>query len=144
MSATAQVVVDPVWALLHGLAGMQTFDGEFVDDNGHPIEPNADKDGRVLGYAVYYPSPGLVRSLTLDQIPDLIDLPFQVTCAGGDRRRAIWAVDKVRGRLSGAWLTIGGQQVQIREVANSGPVQRDDDPKPPRFHTALIFSVTGA
>lgn len=145
MSRDIQAVVNPVWELLDGIANLQAFDAEFVNADGDPVEPDKDDDGRVHAHAVFYPSAGLLRSLTLDATPDVLDAGFQVTCVGGDRVRALWCVNQVRQALTGTWISVAGQDLQIQETpGDTGPIRRDDDPKPPRFYLPLTFAVIGA
>lgn len=138
-------LADPVWALLDGLSGVNAFDGEFVDATGQPVDmsmtPYADDDGRVHAYAVYFPSSGWAHALLACGGTDSLDWSFQITCAGGDRTRALWCVSKVRGVLSGARVTVGGQGLLIREIGDPGPIRRDDKVSPTRFYLPLLFAV---
>lgn len=138
------LVADPVWSLIDAIANVNTYDAEIVNEDRDPITPPLDPDGRVHAYAVYYPSPGLARAVTLDADPDVLDFPFQVTCVGGDRGRALWCINQVRQALTGKWVTVAGQELQIREDLNPGPVRRDDNVSPPRHYFPLQFVITGA
>lgn len=133
----ASSLADQVWAQLDTLAEVNVFDGEVAPD------PPADDDGRVHAYAVFYPSPGWSRALLADANPDTLDWSFQVTCAGGDRTRALWCIDQVRGVLHGFHVTnAAGQLLVVSEVGDPGPIQRDKDVRPPRFFAPLRFAVS--
>ena len=134
-------VADPVWTLIDAIAAVNTYDGEFVDADGAPVEPPADDDGRVHAYAVYYPSPGFAHALLACGGTDSLDFTFQVTCAGADRTRTLWCVQQVRAALTGATVTVNGQALQIREDGNPGPIRRDDKISPSRFYVPLIFAI---
>lgn len=138
-------LADPVWALLDAVTNVNTFDGDFIDADGAPVNmtkpPYVDPDGRVHAYAVYYPGPGWAHALLGCGGTDSLDWSFQVTCAGGDRTRALWCVSKVRTALSGHTITIAGQALQIQEVPNSAPIRRDDGVSPARSYTPLIFAI---
>lgn len=138
MTATdVQSAADAVWTLLSGIANVNAFDGDFVDEDGNRVRPPADDDGRVHAYAVYYPSPGRSHSRRHGAARSNLDWSFQVTCAGGDRTRALWCVTQVRNALAGA--RVGGNR--ITEGFDPGPLRRDDDVKPPRFYLPLQFSL---
>ena len=134
MTAVEQLA-DPAWALLDGLSNVNTYDAEV------PGQPPTDADGRVHAYAVYYPSPGWLHAISLNADLDSLDWRFQVTAVGGDRVRALGCVGRVRSVLTGAWLTVAGQELQIREDFDPGPVQRDPNLSPPRFYVPLQFAV---
>ena len=133
---SASALADQVWARLRTLATVNVFDGE-VDPN-----PPADADGRVHAYAVFYPSPGWARALLADGGGDTLDWSFQVTSVGGDRTRALWCIDQVRGVLDGFHVTnAAGQQLIVSEAGDPGPLLRDDDVSPARFYSPLRFTV---
>lgn len=142
MSAVdVSALADPVWELIKAIAGVNAFDGEIVDENGNRVEPPADPDGRVHAYAVYYPSAGWAHALLACGGTDSLDWTFQVTCVGGDRTRALWCVERVRGALSGTAIDVAGQQLVIREETNAGELRRDDKFTPTRLYAPLIFAV---
>lgn len=134
MTTDVRALADPVWGLINGITNLDSFDGEDPT-------PQLDPDGRVHAYAVYYPSPGWAHAVLACGGTDSLDWTFQVTCAAGDRNRTLWCVDKIRTALSGARLSIGGQLLTIRETTDPGPIRRDDQVKPVRFYTPLLFAV---
>ncbi len=134
-------LADPVWALLDAITGVNTYDGEFVDAAGAPVEPPTDQDGRVHAYAVYYPSAGWAHALLACGGTDSLDWGFQVTCAGGDRTRTLWCINQVRQALTGKTVTINGQALQIRELGDPGALRRDDKVSPSRMYAPLLFAI---
>lgn len=143
MSTAAKVaaLADPIWTVIDAIANLNTYDGDFVDAAGKPVEVPLDADKRVHAYAVYYPSVGWAHALLNGGETDSLDWSFQVTCAGGDRTRALWAADQVRTALSGQRVTVGGQGLLIVETGDPGPLRRDDKVSPVRFYTPLQFAV---
>lgn len=141
MTADVRTLADPVWLLLDGIANLDAFDGDFVDEQGQQKDPTLDEDGRIKGYLVYHPSPGWQHSWTLDVDPDGLSWTFQVTCAAGDRARALWVIHQVRKVLAGVVITIGGRQLLIEESGNPGPLRIDEDFSPPRRWAPLLFTV---
>lgn len=129
------LLADPVWALLDSLSNVNTFDGEVVS-------PPLDADGRVHAYAVYYPGPGRDHALLNDAAGDSLDWGFQVTCVGGDRTRALWCVERVRSVLTGARLSVAGQQLVIHEESSTAPLRRDEQVQPPRLWMPLLFTLS--
>jgi hypothetical protein len=127
---------DAILAKLQAVANLGVYDVEV------PETPPMDADGKVHPYSVLYVGAGnLVRS-SLAAVHDHLDLPFQVTCAGGDATRCLWAVDKVRGALIDQRLTVTGRSLGvIRQDGDSGPPRRDDDVTPPRHFTAVLFRL---
>lgn len=134
-------LADPIWALIDAVPHVNTFDGDFVDAGGRPVKAPADADGRVHAYAVYYPSPGWAHALLNGGENDSLDWSFQVTCAAGDRTRALWCVQQVRNAVSGMRVQVRGQGLLIWETSNPGPVRRDDAISPGRFFIPLTFQV---
>ena len=126
-----------VFALLDGIANLNAFDGEV------PTTPPLDPDGRVHPYAVLYAGPGRASSQTVCATPRDMDVSFQVTAVGGDTSRCLWAVDRIRGTLTGMRLTVDGLEVgQIVETTDPGPARRDDDVQPSRMFVPILYSLT--
>lgn len=133
---STRAVHEPVWALLDGIFGVNTYDAEV------PNNPPLDPDGRVHAYAVLYMAPGRPTALTLDATQGSLFAGFQVTCVGGDPTRALWCLDKVRGALVGAFITVDGREHQITASEfDPGTVRRDDDVTPPRHYIPDRYDV---
>lgn len=133
---SAREVHDQVWALLDAIIGINAYDGEV------PATPPLDEDGRVHAYAVLYVSAGRPTALMLAGGETSLFTGFQVTCVGGDPTRALWCLDKVRGALLGAQVTV---DERLHSIAASdidpGPVRRDDDVTPPRHYVPDRFDL---
>lgn len=127
---------DAILAKLRAVASLTTYDAEVASS------PPLDPDGRVHPYAVLHMTAGdpTVDSLAFTQ--NLLELPYQVTCVGGDQDRCLWAVDKVRGALLGQVLTVPGRSLSpITSDGNSGSPLPDDDVTPPRHFLAVLFRL---
>lgn len=135
---SVEQLADPVWDLIDAIPAVNTYDAEV------PGAPPTDEDGRVHAYAVYYPGPGVLRALDMGATPTDLEWTFQVNCVGGDRTRALWCVGRVRAALTGTWLTVNGQEVQLHETTDPGPVHRDDKVTPPRFWLPLSYAADPA
>ncbi len=137
-----RLLADQVWSILDAIAGLNSYDGEIVDDNDNPTTPPLDTDGRVHPYAVFYPSPGRRDLRRLAHVPTNVAWSFQVTCVGGDNTRCLWASDQVSGALTGLRLTVDGQATgKLAEGADTGPMRRDDDVTPARLFVPLLFAL---
>lgn len=143
MTAPAVLTIaDDVWAVLDAIADLNTYDGEILDGEGRPTSPPNDPDGRCHSYAVYYPAPGRQTLGRLAAVPLNVAWAFQVTCAGGDRTRCLWAVDRVTAAFMGRRFiyadVISGK---VTQAADAGPVRRDETVKPSRFYLPLLFAL---
>ena len=136
MSVVDPVVAsDQILAELAAIANLKEYDGDIPQDDPPPTWSATDP--RVKAYAVLYAAPGRVTSSRLCDTPADTTLSFQVTCAGGDRRQALWAVREVRARLTGKEIAGG----TIIEPFDPGPVRRDDDFTPSRHYVPLLFRI---
>lgn len=127
---------DAILAKLRTVANLTTYDAEVA------AAPPLDLDERVHPYDVLHMTAGepAVDSLAFTQ--NRLDLPFQVTCVGGDVTRCLWAVDQVRGALLGQVLAVAGRSLSpISSDGNSGAPQPDKDVTPPRHFTAVLFRL---
>lgn len=124
---------DALWAKLDAIANITTYDGEV------PKNPPLGADGRVDPYAVLYAGGGLRFASALNGLQSSLSSTFQVTCAAGDRTRAMWCVRQVRDGLIGP-ITIGGRTYLVRSTdLDPGPIRRDDNVTPVRFYLPLEF-----
>lgn len=127
---------DAILAKLQAVTTMTTYDAEV------PSSPPADPDGRVHPYVVLHVTPGepTIDSLAFTQ--NRLDLPFQVTCVGGDQNRCLFAVDKVRAALLGQVLTVTGRSLSpISSDGSGGAPLPDDDVTPPRHFLAVLLRL---
>jgi hypothetical protein len=136
VTVAARSIHAEVWKLLDAVTGVNSYDGEV------PKNPPRDEGGRVHAYAVLYMGPGRPTGLTLDATQSSLFAGFQVTCVGGDPTRALWCLDKVRGALVGAFITVDGREHQITASEfDPGSVRRDDDVTPPRHYIPDRYDV---
>jgi hypothetical protein len=124
-------IQEEIMTLLQGIIGIDAYDGGVPDDVNH------DSDGKVHGYAVLYAGPGNELYQRMVPLADAKAFPFQITCVGGDSRRAIWVCDKVMPVITGTKLT--GTTTIKQEIATN-IVQIDRMVNPPRFWVPLLFS----
>jgi len=101
-----------------------------------------DDEGRAKPYAVLYHNDGQVRSWDRYAYTALdLAAGFQVTCAAGTPRGALWVVDKVRARLTGRRL-LGASEGFCKEVTDPGPLRIDDDvPSDLRWFLPLLYRI---
>lgn len=96
-------VADATYALLQAIEHLNTFDTEL------PTDPPLDDDGRVHPYAVFFPSGGRAFGDRLNDIPTDVTWTCRILIVGGDKTRALWALDKIRAALTGARPTGGAR-----------------------------------
>lgn len=123
---------DATAALLRAVPGLDLHVGR-VD------QVTLDPDGRAHPYAVLWASTGHQEATNLAGRPDLLTWSFQVTAAGGDDTRALWAAGKVLDALVGARLspTTG----LVDHDGDPGPVRQDADVTPARWYLPLLFTI---
>jgi hypothetical protein len=131
------VLHDAALAALKTTTNLTVLDGS-VDDAGQPGVV-MDPDGRAHMYAVLYFSPGWLTSDRAVGAPSTLAGSFQVTCAGGDVRRALTAATKVRAVLTGARLTPTSGLTS--EATDPGSVREDPTVTPSRWFVPVLFDV---
>lgn len=135
---------DAVEARTEVLARLDVITGLAVYDSEVPETPELDADGRVTPYAVLYPTAGRHDRSNLAATSNAVQWPFQVTVAGGDAQRCLWAAAAVAGALIDVRLDIAGWTCgPITQDPGPG-ILRDDQPRPPRHYTPLQFRLTAA
>lgn len=143
----AQDLLDLVLARLEAAGNVQVFDGapdDAVKARGYAAGRTAvalDPDGRAHMYAAVYlghPTPG-IEDERVCGAPGTPVTTFQVTAAGGDRRRATLCAAKVAAALEGVRVPDGGL---IRLDLDPGPVRVDQGVAPSRAYYPLIFRVS--
>lgn len=108
---------------------------------GEADQVRLDPDGRAHPYAVLWASPGARHADALAGRVDRLVWSFQVTAAGGDDTRALWAVGRVLGALSGVRL-FPEMGVLAPEPFDPGTVRVDRDVTPHRSYVPLLFAAT--
>lgn len=130
----ALAFADTILALLNAVEHLNVYDNDVADT------PPADPDGKTHPYAVLWSGPGTAQSTRLCGDPNQLAWGFQVTCAGGDRTRCLWAVDKVRAALTGVRVP-DGRGWRLTEVVDEARVLPDRDVTPPRFYVPLVYAL---
>ena len=127
---------DAILARLQTAPNLTVFDGEV------PSTPPLDGDGAVKPYTVLWGGGGEPLPSSLAWKHEDLDLPFQVTCAGGDLTRCLWALDTARGVLLDQVLIVPGRSLgPIRPDGNPGPPRLDDDVEPSRHWVPALFRL---
>ena len=110
-----------------------------VDTAGEPTY-RLDPDGRVHSTAVLYTGPGWVsdRDVALDDHRRLTVATWQVTCVGGDRRRALLAATKTRAAITNARIPGG---TRAREALDSLTVLEDTAATPARWYVPIRYTA---
>ena len=105
--------------------------------------PPVDDAGVVTAYAVLHPYAGNDTANNLAVNPGQILWGFQIDCGGGDATYLLWAVDTVRGLLSGQTLTVAGAKVgRLQPPLGYNPPTRPElNVTPPRITVPLQYQV---
>lgn len=102
-----------------------------------------DADGRAHPYAVIWDAPGRYDHTRLAAQVSRVVWTGTITAAGGDKTRAMWALDKIRPLLDGARLTLtAGVTGPLREVLDGSTLTKDPDADPPRWYVPTQWSTT--
>ena len=131
---SARTTADEVHALLDGIANLLVFRGKVG-----PVDLG--KDGTPAAYAVAYYGAGAPRVTRLGGRPRNLAWSCQITCAGGDDVKALWAVDQVRAALTGIRVTNGTRSGLLYELGDPGPLREDRDVTPYRYYLPLDFGL---
>lgn len=125
---------DGTAALLRAVPGLDLHVGR-VD------QVTLDPDGRAHPYAVLWVSTGRddPAEEAVDTTAGQLVWSFQVTAAGGDDTRALWAAGKVLSALVGARLLPSSGVVRL--TADPGPVREDAAVTPSRSYLPLLFTT---
>ena len=100
-----------------------------------------DSDGKAHAYIVLYPYTALADRAEEDlQASSSLRLQrFQATCAGGDVRRALIAVERLQDTVVGKVLAPGTGVV--REDGDLGPLRKDLTVSPNRWYAPIDLVV---
>lgn len=126
-------VADAVYALLQGIEHLNVFDSEL------PTDPPLDDDGRVHPYAVYFPGGGHAFGdrLNRDQ-PTAMSWTCRILIVGGDRTRAMWALDKIRTALTGGRPTGDGR---LKEALDNVIFRTETNVTPSRTSGLIMYRL---
>lgn len=105
------------------------------------------EDLRVKPYVVLYPSAGVAGPDTRlggDRVG--LAESFQITCVAGEEKALDLLTEAVANRFEEWRPTLAAPYDTVvlgraRQLNDSGPNQRDDDVKPPRFWTPLVYGL---
>lgn len=105
--------------------------------------PPLDDAGVVMAYAVLHPYAGNDTANNLAVSPGQVLWGFQVDCGGGDVSYLNWAVDTVRGLLSGKTLTVAATKVGLLQppLGYNPPTRPELNVTPPRITVPLQYQV---
>lgn len=127
---------DAILLLLEAHPHLSVFEGEV------PATPPLGGDDRVSPYAVFYPGAGRPVVSSLCGGAEDLAWQFTVLACGGDVERCLLARDWVVGLLVDVEPVITGRTSwRVRLDHDLGPPRRFDDPLPPRFSLALLFTL---
>ncbi|GHE47322.1 hypothetical protein GCM10017673_56460 [Streptosporangium violaceochromogenes] len=111
--------------------------GEVPAGGGWQGEPG---DSPFVGYVVLFPFTGSDDPLSLAQVYDDFDFPFQITAVGVVSDQAEQVMDAVRAGLVGATPAVAGRRAYpIYPVPLNRPITRDDAADPPVFYGVAQF-----
>lgn len=131
---SARTTADEVHELLDDIANLLVFRGKVGE-----VPLGSDKT--VVAYAVGYYGGGEPRTTRLGGRPRNLAWSGQITCAGGDDVKALWAVDQVRAALTGVRVTNGARTGLLRELGDPGLVKEDRSISPYRYYLPLDFGL---
>lgn len=98
-------------------------------------------DKTVDAYVVAYYSGGHPFSTRLGGRPRHVSWSAQLTCAGGNDIKALWAVDQVRAALTGQRITLAARSGLLHELGDPGPIRKDRSITPYRYYLPLDFGL---
>jgi hypothetical protein len=125
-------VADAVLTLLQAIPGLNVFDTEL------PANPPLDPDKRVHPYAVFFPSGGNAFGDRLNDIPTDVKWTCRILFVGGDKTRALWALDHIRAALTGKRPTGGAR---LKEVLDDVTIRTETNVVPSRTSGAILYRL---
>jgi hypothetical protein len=126
-------IADAVLLLLQAVPHLNVFDSEL------PADPPLDPDGRVHPYAVLFPGGGHAFGDRINQDqPTDMSWTCRILFVGGDRTRALWALDKIRAALTGKRPT---SDARLKEVLDTVETRVELNITPPRTSGAILYRL---
>ncbi|MFC5268465.1 hypothetical protein ACFPJ1_40705 [Kribbella qitaiheensis] len=129
---TVTPVADATYALLQAIEHLNVYDTEL------PTDPPLDPDGRVHPYAVFFPSGGNAFGDRLNDAPTELRWGCRILFVGGDKTRALWALDKIRAALTGKRPTGGAR---LKEVLDDVTIRTETDVVPSRTSGSILYRL---
>ena len=138
MSFDPAALTDHLAALLRAQPNLDIL-VHGVDTAGEPTY-RLDPDGRVHSTAVLYTGPGWVsdRDVALDDVRRLTVATWQITCVGGDRKRALIAATKTRAAITNTRIPGG---TRARENLDALTVLEDTAATPTRWYVPIRYTA---
>lgn len=129
---TVSPVADATLALLQSIDHLNVFDTEL------PADPPLDDDGRVHPYAVFFPGGGHAFGDRLNDITTDVTWTCRILIVGGDKTRALWALDKIRAALTGKRPTGGAR---LKETLDDVTFRTETNVVPSRTSGLIIYRL---
>lgn len=130
---TVTPAADAVLALLQAITDINVYDTEL------PKDPPTDSDGRVHPYAVFFPGGGgaFGDRLNKDLATDMA-WNCRILLVGGDKTRALRALDRVRAALTNSRPTGGAR---LKEVLDEVTFRTETNVVPSRTSGAILYRL---
>lgn len=126
-------VADATLTLLKAIPDLGVYDTE------KPTDPPLDPDKRVHPYAVFFPGGGHAFGDRLNKdLPTDLSWTCRILIVGGDKTRALWALDKIRAALTGKRPTGGAR---LKEALDDVVFRTETNVTPTRTSGLLIYSL---
>lgn len=125
-------VADAVLTLLRAIPLLNVFETEL------PKDPPLDSDGRAHPYAVFFPGGGKAFGDRLNDIPTDLSWTCRILLVGGDKTRALWALDHVRPVLTGVRPTGGAR---LKEALDEVTFRTETNVVPSRTSGLIIYRL---
>lgn len=126
-------VADAVYTLLKAIPHLNMYDTEL------PSDPPKDPDGRVHPYAVFYPGGGNAFGDRLNaDAPTDLSWTCRILFVGGDKDRALDALDWIRAALTGKRPTGGAR---LKEVLDDVTIRTETNVVPSRTSGAILYRL---
>jgi hypothetical protein len=126
-------VADATLTLLKAIPDLNVFDTEL------PKNPPLDPDKRVHPYAVFFPGGGHAFGDRLNKdAPTNTSWTCRILIVGGDKTRALWALDAIRAALTGARPTGGAR---LKETLDDVIFRTETNVVPSRTSGLIIYRL---
>lgn len=125
-------VAAAVYALLEAIPHLNVYDTEL------PTNPPLDPDKRVHPYAVFFPGGGHAFGDRLNDIPTDVAWTCRILIVGGDKDRALDALDWIRAALTGARPTEGAR---LKEALDEVIFRTETNVVPSRTSGLIQYSL---
>lgn len=107
-----------------------------------PVPPGGGPVAPVTPYVVVFPDGGLSDREELVVVSDRLEQAVRVTCVGKTASEVLWAVERVRGAVLDARLTVAGRRAFPVSHESSSALLRDDDVTPPLLYISDVYRLS--